>query len=251
MSAAVWGEVANAALQATSAYLNYDSQRQANLTNIRNSREQREFEREMSNTAVQRRARDIELAGGNRALAFVNGSEATTPVYTPARVEAPHIDAPRFNTAALMQKVQLDNLKSQTYKNSAETESVAIDNRFKQAVLDGKIQYTNLGQAQDYSNKVAQGEKIRAEIANLASEKTARDIANYIANNTKEDVITAVKTGAMLKQLEIPGGENSAAWQLIKKRILEWVDKTTNNDTEYGPFHPELMYEKGKWRINK
>lgn len=241
MSGAVWGEVANAAIQAGSAYMNYNAQRDANVKNLRNAREQREFEERMSNTAIQRRAADIRAAGGNPALAFTNGSEASTPVYTPARVEAPHFDAPRFNTAALLTQAQLDNVKSQTFKNSAETESVAIDNRFKQAVLDGKIQYTNLGQAQDYQNKVRQGEKIRAEVANLASEKVAKDVANYIANNTKEDVITAIKTGAMLKQLEIPGGENSAAWQLIRKRLLEWLDTKFNDDTDYGPFHPEML----------
>lgn len=238
MSAAVWGEVANAALQAASTYMNYDSQRQTNLTNIRQSREQREFEERMSNTAIQRRAADIEAAGGNRALAFVNGSEASTPTYTPARVEAPHFDAPRFNTAALMQQVQIDNLKSQTFKNSAETESVAIDNKFKQGVLDGKIQYTNLGNAADYQNKVEQGNKLRAEINRLATETEANKIANFVASNTKDDVIKAVKTGALLKTLGINAAENSSKWAEIKGKILEWLGtKTDENTIDYGTWH--------------
>lgn len=245
MSAAVWGEVANAALQATSAYLNYDQGRKANVTNLRLQKRQQDWEEQMSNTAVQRRAKDIELAGGNRALAFVNGSEATTPVVTPARVEAPHFDAPQLNTARLMEamafKNQQDLTKAQTYKTSAETRSMTLDSDFKEAVLAGKINYTNLGNAQDYQNKVAQGDKIRAEIRKLTSDTVAQDVANYITNHTKEDVITAVKTGAMLKQLEIPGGENSAAWQLIKKRVFEWIDRKTNDDTDYGPFHPEML----------
>lgn len=242
MSAAVWGEVANAALQATSAYLNYDSQRQSNLTNIRNSREQREFEERMSNTAIQRRAADIEAAGGNRALAFVNGSEASTPTYTPARVEAPHFDAPRFNTAALMQAVQTDNIKADTYKKSAETESLAIDNRFKQGVLDGKIQYTNLSQAKDYEIKQLQAGKLQEEIAKVATDREAGQIANFIANNTKEDVVKAIKTGSLLKILGINAAENSSKWAELKGKLLEWIgEKAKDTGTDYGPFHPEML----------
>jgi hypothetical protein len=237
MSAAVWGEVANAALQATSTYLNYDSQRQTNLTNIRQSREQREFEERMSNTAIQRRAADIEAAGGNRALAFVNGSEASTPTYTPARVEAPHFDAPKFNTAALMQAVQTDNIKADTYKKSAETESLAIDNRFKQGVLDGKIQYTNMGNAADLQNKQLQTEKLTREIEKITTETEANRIANFIANNTREDAIKAIKSGAMLRMLGIPGAENSAKWNEIKKKALEWIQNPEVPGIDYGTWH--------------
>jgi hypothetical protein len=235
MSGAVWGEVANAALQVGAAWMNSDSQRDANRINIKNSREQREFEERMSNTAIQRRAADIEAAGGNRALAFVNGSEASTPTYTPARVEAPHFDAPRFNTAALMQAVQTDNIKADTFKKSAETQSLAIDNTYKQAVLDGKIQYTNMGAPEDYKRKVNENAKLTAEINKIASEEDANKIANFVSNNTKDDVIKAIKNGSLMKALGIPAAENSAKWAEIKKSVLDWLDKhATTGDTDYG-----------------
>lgn len=242
MSAAVWGEVANAALQVGSAWMNSDAQRAANRTNIKLQREQNAFDERMSNSAIQRRAADIEAAGGNRALAFTNGSEASTPVIAPARVEAPHFDAPRFNTAALLTKAQLDLTKSQTYKASAETESLAIDNKYKQAVLDGKIQYGQLSTAQDYEAKVNQNAKLKAEIAEITSRKTANDIANYIADSTTAEVIEQIKNGSLRTRLGLTGAENENRWQQVKKSVYDWLDKHAGpNSIDTGPFHPEML----------
>lgn len=227
MGGAVWGAVANAALQAGTAWMQSDAQRAANKTNIKNSREQREFEERMSNTAIQRRADDIEKAGGNRALAFVNGSEASTPTYTPARVEAPQFNAPQLNTAALIQRATIDNIKSQTFKNSAETEATTLDNDFKKGVLAGKIDYTNMGNAADLQNKLELNKKIRAETENLMTETEAKKIANFIANNTKQDAITAIKSGAIisLAHIDTEGlkGDKARIWRQILG-ILETED---------------------------
>lgn len=224
MSGAVWGEVANAALQFGSAYLNYDQQRQANVQNRRLARDQREFEREMSNTAVQRRAQDIEAAGGNRALAFTNGSEATTPVYTPARIEAPRFDAPQINTGKIMQaqmlQAQLDNTKAMTSKASAETRAQNLATDIAEAQADYTVKYNVLSSAQKYENLKAENAKIFATTAAMTNEATAKAIANYVANNSKNEVIDSIKNDAILKNLHIDKDIPAAMWARIKAELL-------------------------------
>lgn len=84
----MWQFLAQAGLQALDSFLGSDSQRKANLNNRRLQKEQQAWEQMMSNSAVQRRKADIIAAGGNPALAFTTGSEASTPSVAPARMEA-------------------------------------------------------------------------------------------------------------------------------------------------------------------
>lgn len=200
MSAAVWGEVANAAIQAGTAWLNSDAQRDANRINIKNSREQREFEERMSNTAVQRRANDIELAGGNRALAFVNGSEATTPTYTPARVEAPHFDAPRFNTAALAQQAQIDNIKAQTYNTSADT-------RMKDIQADLLEKYGNANSAEELERRAKENTKLAHEIEKAGYEADISRTTSEMLKDKMTQTIELLRQQAAMGKINVESSE--------------------------------------------
>lgn len=95
------------------ALLGSHSQRDANRTNIKLQREQQSWEERMSNTAITRAANDIERAGGNRALAFTSGREASTPSIAPARVEPTF--RPSGNIAATAATaMQLKQMQAQT-----------------------------------------------------------------------------------------------------------------------------------------
>lgn len=209
------------ALQAGTSYANYSQQQDTNTKNARLQREQRDWEKMMSDTAVQRRADDIEKAGGNRALAFVNGSEATTPNVTPAQLQAPRYDAPRLNTAALMMKAQIDNLKSQTSKNSAEARATTLATDITEAGADYDVKYHVLGSAQQYANQRALADEIRARTAVLTSDNIAKQIANYIGTHTTEDAISAIQSDAILKELHIKPAELKSNWEEIKDDALK------------------------------
>lgn len=109
-----WAAVAQGALQVGQAWLQSSAQHKANRTNIQLQREQQAWEAHMSNTAVQRRQADIVAAGGNPALAFTTGAEASTPSITPARVEPNKLDLINNFTALQMAKAQVDNIKADT-----------------------------------------------------------------------------------------------------------------------------------------
>lgn len=90
-----------------------DAQRDANRANAQLAKDNRDFTERMSNTAVQRAADDIERAGGNRALAFTTGREASTPVVSPARMDPlPRYDVKPAQHAATA--LQLAQMKAQT-----------------------------------------------------------------------------------------------------------------------------------------
>lgn len=136
-------------------WMNSSAQHKANRTNIYLQRQQQAWEEEMSNTAVQRRARDIEAAGGNRALAFVNGQEASTPTVTPAHVEPTKIDPLRLGSSMLLAQ-QVKAMEAGTRKTNAEAELIESDLPYASANARARA---DLAQEQL--------RKIGSEIANL------------------------------------------------------------------------------------
>lgn len=228
MGGAVWGEVANAALQAVGSYLNYDQGRRANVTNLKLQKRQQEWEESMSNTAVQRRAADIEAAGGNRALAFVNGSEATTPVIAPAHVEAPRFDVPQINTARLMQaamlKSQINNLSAQTRlstEQARKTEAETMETRAR------TLNWLNTGRKveQETSNLQVMNRKLEADLSGVLTENQLRQVKLLVANSTRADLIKKIRSGAIIEQLGIKGAEAKSKIGAALSDIADMVEK--------------------------
>lgn len=115
--------------------LGYLGQRHANKQNMRMAQRQMEFQREMSNTAYQRSAADLEKAGLNRVLAL--GSPGSTPAGASATVENPMKSTQRLNIlgiASAKQELenqrdnntlinrQVDKTNAETYESQSRTE---------------------------------------------------------------------------------------------------------------------------------
>lgn len=86
----MWTAIAAAGSNLLGSVMNYKSQQSANETNIQLAREARNWEEKMSNTAVQRHAKDLEAAGFNRLLA-ATGQGASTPSAPVATAKAPQV----------------------------------------------------------------------------------------------------------------------------------------------------------------
>lgn len=192
------------------------SAERANRTNIKLQREQQAWEKEMSNTAVQRRAADIEMAGGNRALAFTNGQEASTPSVAPAQVQPTFKGDTNFTAKAIaMEQIALQKQSTAASVNQANTAAQL------NTALAGKANAEAVNIAAETANKGLTGKKLQEEITNLqaskreiearaallmSQEKVAR-LEAEIKSATKKDLIRmatsqadAAKYGVTFKQ---------------------------------------------------
>lgn len=186
-------------------------QREANATNIMLSREQRDFEERMSNTAVQRRVEDLRSAGLNPMLAY--NDSASTPNYSPARVD--NVKAGRAESygraansalAAYMQvaqrtqmELQNANIQAQTVKTSAETDESRARTSAITSKLPGEIEQLSASAAQSRAN---------VEQLGATMPKIAEEIRSLQAARTRTEIETAIaRVERYLKELGVPAAE--------------------------------------------
>lgn len=228
MSGAVWGAVADAALQVGTAWLNSDAQRNANKTNVKLQREQQQWEERMSNTAIQRRKADIIAAGGNPALAFTNGSEATTPTVTPARVDAPKVDSPRLNPQLMMLRAQTDNLRANTAKQAAEARNTQLDTDIREALADLEVksrglEYGNKGVNLDLQQQEIR-QRLRQSVESTDYTAAQSDKVRKMTDAMVQEVQQQAETGKInldaLKRIAQIGGAGTDAGNAILKAAI-------------------------------
>lgn len=198
------------------AWSNRDAARDANRTNIKLARENRDWEKEMSDTAVQRRRLDIERAGGNPALAFTNGAEASTPTAQPAKVDAPQLNAKgRFNEAR-MAAAQIDNLKANTASQVASAKKAGADTDLSVALAaKARVeQLATLTTAEktraDIGLVADQKREILQRISNLVSEKKLKDLEAQLKGLTLEDSAKLIQAQARSGELGLSAKRNEA-----------------------------------------
>lgn len=170
----------------------------ANRTNIKLAREQRDWEKRMSETEVQRRVADIKLAGGNPALAFTGGQSASSPSMAAPTVEPtfrPESLKGSVGSAALL-AAQLDQIKATTQNVSANTAKTTMETGILENV-------TGPSSAADLVRKKQQNELFKYELDKAIADAEISETTAKILRDKGPEMIALLRSQAGSAALDL------------------------------------------------
>lgn len=213
------------------------AQRSANRTNIKLAREQRAWEENMANTAVQRRVADLTAAGGNPALAFTGGQSAATP-----SISAPTVE-PSFRAEwtkgsvgqAMVLNQQLKKTQADIDNVNANTEFVKAQTPGQGALIESQIRHNSASAAQAekaIEEADARINKLGEEIAEIIGRTEGIFIDNEWKRKSMDDRLKELKAAATNAINKVPGTANQAEVQRkirsVYERFIDWTENESS-----------------------
>lgn len=193
------------------------------LTNVWNAKEaakNREFQREMSNTAHQREVRDLNASGLNPLLSTRLGGSSTP---SGDRAEMRDISSGvATGLAVARQRAELDLLRAQEQKTVADTQSVnqSLDERtsgqaFRVGMLRDQARLAEMSVPQRQEMFKLELSKAKAEIASLQSSAARNEQLTVLDKLAEEGAINEAEFERMMQ-----GASPGLRWLMNAARLF-------------------------------
>lgn len=210
-----WAAVAQIAGQVADSWISSSSAHNANRTNIEMAREQRKWEENMANTAMQRKVEDLRKSGLNPVLAASGPGAATPSVSVPTIQPTFNAQNSKFGEAAMNAAV-LMNLQAQTANSAAQARITNVEADIREKTSNAELENRLKKHVEEYDIHSAKRQIAQNMVTTSAAEAKRQE-------ETVDSLIATAKQQAKEGALNLAALERIAAAGGIEATKLQWV----------------------------